>query len=626
MIYQKNLEALKQNRPELLNSLVGLKTSGRYQIRQSNNIKKIPNLLDKKTGKLYYDNADPLGSVQKNILERDIRVPQLSVFLGMGLSYNLVHMQFAYNKAPFNYVVIEKDPEIFITAIHTIDMTNVINDPRFIFIVGVPIENMYTYLYSVLMDKNNKLFVKAVNIIEEPCAFMAEKEYYIGCIQTLKNAARDVINYYGNDPHDSLIGIQNTLINIKEIINHPGIKDLKDKFKGRPGIVVATGPSLDKNIEQLRGLEDKAIICAADASLRVMKQYDIKPHFVTSLERVEATAKLFENFTEEETKGVYLAACPVLHPKTYENYPGKRIVTYRDFATFKWIDIEKGTLGIGPSAGNMAFKVLEYLGCDPIILMGQDLAFGENDHTHAKGSTYGQNDVKPNVQILEVEGNLVPKLKTTPVWRLFLNHYIVEVQEYKGKVINATEGGAKIPGTEFIPFSEAAERYINNLEPINVENIIEQNLQYPNEQEKELHKKQVIEKVDMGIKYCESTIDFFKEMLELINVYDEVVKIPFEAGEKIDDKRGEELSVKIQNGTQRFGEPDFHNILMHFVQSFYIRTTIDVYEIAARKMDKIKNNIDIIHKVKELYIVTSALIERILHVFYVMKKILEEEK
>ncbi len=38
----------------------------------------------------------------------------------------------------------------------------------------------------------------------------------------------------------------------------------------------------------------------------------------------------------------------------------------------------------------MAFKTLEYLGCDPIILIGQDLAFGEDETTHADGYTYGK--------------------------------------------------------------------------------------------------------------------------------------------------------------------------------------------------------------------------------------------
>ena len=65
-------------------------------------------------------------------------------------------------------------------------------------------------------------------------------------------------------------------------------------------------------------------------------------------------------------------------PETYANFPGEKIIVFRKFATFEWLDIKKGILDIGPSAGNMAFKVLEYLGCDPIIMIGQDLAITDD--------------------------------------------------------------------------------------------------------------------------------------------------------------------------------------------------------------------------------------------------------
>ncbi len=57
------------------------------------------------------------------------------------------------------------------------------------------------------------------------------------------------------------------------------------------------------------------------------------------------TARLFDDIEAEDVKDVYLAATPVIHPETYANYPGERIITYRDFATFKWINIEKRDTG-----------------------------------------------------------------------------------------------------------------------------------------------------------------------------------------------------------------------------------------------------------------------------------------
>ena len=82
-------------------------------------------------------------------------------------------------------------------------------------------------------------------------------------------AINQVLLLYGNDPYDSLLGIKFTLRNIPTIIDYTGIADLKDVFKGKPGIVVASGPSLDKNVKLLEGLREKAVICAADGSVKI---------------------------------------------------------------------------------------------------------------------------------------------------------------------------------------------------------------------------------------------------------------------------------------------------------------------------------------------------------------------
>ena len=51
-----------------------------------------------------------------------------------------------------------------------------------------------------------------------------------------------------NDPYDSLLGIKFTLRNIPTIIDYTGIADLKDVFKGKPGIVISS----HSNVANLR--------------------------------------------------------------------------------------------------------------------------------------------------------------------------------------------------------------------------------------------------------------------------------------------------------------------------------------------------------------------------------------
>ena len=39
--------------------------------------------------------------------------------------------------------------------------------------------------------------------------------------------------------------------------------------------------------------------------------------------------------------------------------------------------------------GNFAFSIAQYLGCDPIILTGQDLSFPPTGATHVDGMLFG---------------------------------------------------------------------------------------------------------------------------------------------------------------------------------------------------------------------------------------------
>jgi hypothetical protein len=626
MIKQKNLKALKECRPELYAMATTKPQTTRYQVVSSNHARKIPNLLDKSTGRLYYDNFDPLESTRKSIIERKILLPNLSFFIGMGLLYNLMGFQSLFTAKNCCYIIVERDPEVFYHIIENIDIETIIRDNRVKFFIGYSSGEIYPHLYNILNDGNNKSYTKAINFIEEPTSFSAHKDYYIGLVRTLNEAIREVILLYGNDPLDSLIGIDHTFVNINEIIDYPGIDQLKGKFTGRPGIVVATGPSLNKNVHLLKGLQDKAVICSVDASVRVLKKHGLKPHLTTSLERVVATSKLFEGLTEEDLSDVYFAACPVVHPLTYANFKGERIVVYRNFATFKWLDIPKGTLDIGPSSANMSFKVLEYMGCNPIILIGQDLAFGEDDLTHASGSTFGEQEKQYSEEgkVLTVEGNYQPQIKTSIVWDSFRKFYMKDVAEFNGKVINATEGGAKIHGTEIMTFAEAIEKYVKTQSPIDIVNEMKATLVKPSKEERFAHYRKALKKVDESISFCNFTIKEIHAGYEASKEYEEKIITPYLLNNSYDDALANALLSKIEKSFLVINEPLFQEILMHYVQSYVIKTIIEINGVKSMgDVSNIEKNNAIVRLSKDMYGVLVELIKRMVALLIILKEKLE---
>jgi len=620
----KNLNAIQKRYPKLYEKLSVLKPSGRYRVVTVPGKPDMANLLDTTDNQLFYDQTDPVNSTINQIKERNIRVPNLNVFIGAGLLMNVFAFYKIFKFENHTNIIIEKDIDMFVTTIESVDISNVISNPNFFFIIDEDYTAVLTMVTNAMHNSTAKLFAKAINFIEDYKSYVTNKDYYLSCIKAVKEAISEVLIFFGNDPLDSLIGINHTFVNIREIIDYPGVKDLKDIFAGKPGIVVATGPSLMKNIDLLHEVEDKAVICSVDASMRVLRKHNLKPHVVTCLERVIATSKLFEDLKEEDTEDVFLAGTPVIHPLSYQNWPGDRFVVYRNFATFEWLNIPKGTLEIGPSAGNMAFKLLEYMGCDPIILIGQDLSYGEDDLTHADGTTYGSRQTgTAYLNNVEVPGNYKPKVKTTKTWNSFLNYYHKDVSASKSKVINATEGGAKIMGAELMTLREAIDKHIH--EPLNVTETIKEHLHYPTPEEIKALNINTLETVNRGLDFCNKALASFKEGFDTCSDFEQTTYKDYQQTGIYNEEKGSEVLRKLESIAQIINSPDFYQIMMHYVQSYIIKSAIEINSVRAKAKDAKEEQINIITLSKDLYNVLIGLTEKMVKLMEDLRDSFEEE-
>ncbi len=176
------------------------------------------------------------------------------------------------------------------------------------------------------------------------------------------------------------------LANVEVIAATAGVKDAFGAFRGMPAVVCATGPSLGAALPRLARLRDHALVIAVDASLAPMLAAGVRPHLVTCLERVAETAPFFRGLDPAAVADTWQVAVPVVVPEVYRAYPGPQALMYRTFAHFDLLDNDKGTLGCGTSSANMAFKLAEAFGCDPILLVGQDLCYGPDAQSHAHGA------------------------------------------------------------------------------------------------------------------------------------------------------------------------------------------------------------------------------------------------
>lgn len=556
-IFKNNMAALQQRYPDLA-LMLSLVSIEKYQLVQHENC--LPNVMV--DGQFYY-----VGNIQQYCEEQfngfelsNVKVP---VFLGFGLGYEVMYWMSTKSKDFKSQAIIifEKDPEMFMCAMNVTDLRQIIDNPKIHLFVGMPLNQLYTTLRAFFQKSLSELLMCGTMqpVFLYP-AMKIGKDYYLRLIQIMFESIYHTIQNYGNCAEDSLIGVENMLDNVSEIVNNPGINLLYDKFKGKPAVIVATGPSLKKNMHLLKGLEDKALIISVDASFRLLMDNEIKPHMVTSLEREHAVQQFFENFETEQVKDVYMTACPVLFNHVYQSYNGPKIIAYRNFDHFKWLQIDRGILDIKLSSSNMAFKIAEVLGCNPIILVGQDLAYGPNNETHATPvpfSSEGEGE-------FFVKGNIDEQVKTNSGWYGFLKAYEMDVSQHNGTVINCTEGGAYIQGTQVAKFDEVILKHITKI--FNPLEIIQENLkQFASADSDTERLKEIIEHTEKEVR---EIIDNCIKGAELCkNHKEELENNPIT--KRFNEIRQEIIAPRMEIQTKY--SDTFQKFLMHVVQSVHLK-------------------------------------------------------
>ena len=83
----------------------------------------------------------------------------------------------------------------------------------------------------------------------------------------------------------------NTLRNLPCIVHGASPDRLRGKFDGVPAVVVAAGPSLDRNLPALRALSDRPLIVATDTAWRPLATAGVDPHVVVALDPTAANGQ-----------------------------------------------------------------------------------------------------------------------------------------------------------------------------------------------------------------------------------------------------------------------------------------------------------------------------------------------
>ena len=272
--------------------------------------------------------------------------------------------------------------------------------------------------------------------------------------------------------------------NLTRVGERPLVSDLKDDFTDVPMIIVGAGPSLAKNIEHLRSAQDKAIIVCVARALHSLQSAGIVPDFAISLDAIDVRSH-FRDIRISEIPGLLLSMTS--HPNLFElKHPG--IITFSANTEAEgWMVDAEDELVETPTGGSVSCAAMS-IGllwrCDPIIMVGQDLAFEDGavyHHGGTDGATRVRHDPTTNTWtytgfsrdlahslkdqmvggVLKAHATAVPgyfggSVPTTPEFAAVRQWFGFTAQDEAGRttLYNCTEGGAYVDGMRHVPLSD----------------------------------------------------------------------------------------------------------------------------------------------------------------------------
>lgn len=254
--------------------------------------------------------------------------------------------------------------------------------------------------------------------------------------------------------------IKNILYNMPYLCNGYKTTQLVDVIpRDIPGIVVAAGPSLNKNICDLKEAKGKAFIIAVDTAVKPLLNAGIMPDMFVCID-AEKPLYLIEH---KDAKKIPLLTGIEVASDIFDYHTGKKFFYNQGYSLVERVLLQSeyavGSIESGGSVATNAFSLFHKIGITRIILVGQDLAFTGNK-SHADGTFAEKMEEVDTSHYIMVRGNQEEQVPIRLDMKQYLEWYDMYIAGCQKRiknfrVINATEGGAYIENTEVMSLKEA---------------------------------------------------------------------------------------------------------------------------------------------------------------------------
>lgn len=482
IIYKNNLEAFKDKYNSIYEQFVcEVNSDNADDVMWDVSALEEDIMVINRNGRLYYLNSRYSDEeFTKNWAKQFEGDNYKTVYIIFGLSNFRCVKELIKNAGEENAILLyEPNKNIFMKSIEKIDITDVIKNDKVVLCINGINDEVFGEFVAIVM--NDYALMRLTKYCCMPNYDELYPEIWRDVIKNIKDKYEMVILSRNTELCMASEFIKNKVITCRDIVREYSIIQLRNVFhkieniQNIPAIIVAAGPSLDKNIDELKKAKGKAFILAVDTALKSLLKRDIIPDLIVTIDSHKPPVL----FMHPKFKDIPMAVCDCSNYELYVLHQGKRFYfsetdSYMSYIYEKCTGEKLFSTESGGSVANNAFSLANIMGFKKIILVGQDLAYtGKKFHTT---DAYGESDknvLEDYNKYFEVEDIYGGKVYTESNMDLYRKWFESQIVRYTDlNVIDATEGGAKIEGTKIMTLKEAIERECKS--SVNFEKVIDE--------------------------------------------------------------------------------------------------------------------------------------------------------
>ena len=259
------------------------------------------------------------------------------------------------------------------------------------------------------------------------------------------------VHLVASDYADFGIGNFDNLLSNIQTKNFILLEKLFNKFENTPAIICGAGNSLTKNFDHLRNNIDKSLIFSGGKALEILLDNNILPHFAGGIDKEfvfknsSFSMPLFHLFRFNKTSfSKFKGPCVCVKDES--------IFSFEKFFLEK-LNLDQLTIDGGWNICYFLAEIACYLGCNPIIFVGNDLSY-LGKQKYPKGYKAKQAEL---IKVKDVNGQYVYTQKDWYISSIWTNHLKAKFNETKFFNLSS---GLELLGVENSCFEDMEKTYL----------------------------------------------------------------------------------------------------------------------------------------------------------------------